>query len=136
MTGALISKVQRFFYEDGKDGNPSTVAKSIGCVWSIFRFCLHPTQDSTLNFSIYAAFQKSRTQSLTIRNIWDFHIESNFSLTFYHLPPQVFQSWENAQLQLTKRRENKTRMELAGRNDKVDQFDKEVEEVISIDFFL
>ncbi|XP_037036536.1 sorting nexin-2-like isoform X2 [Bradysia coprophila] len=41
---------------------------------------------------------------------------------------KVFQSWENAQLQLTKRRENKTRMELAGRNDKVDQFDKEVEE--------
>lgn len=41
---------------------------------------------------------------------------------------KVFQNWENAQLQLTKRRENKTRMELAGRNDKVDQFDKEVEE--------
>lgn len=42
----------------------------------------------------------------------------------------MFQNWEHAQLQLTKRRENKTRTELAGRNDKVEQFEKEVEEVV------
>lgn len=46
----------------------------------------------------------------------------------FHERVKVFQNWEHAQLQLTKRRENKTRMELAGRNDKVDQCDKEVEE--------
>ncbi|KAJ6647441.1 Sorting nexin-2 [Pseudolycoriella hygida] len=46
----------------------------------------------------------------------------------FHERVKVFQNWEHAQLQLTKRRENKTRMELAGRNDKVDQCEKEVEE--------
>ncbi|KAG4073734.1 hypothetical protein HA402_000958 [Bradysia odoriphaga] len=46
----------------------------------------------------------------------------------FHERVKVFQNWEHAQLQLTKRRENKTRMELAGRNDKVEQYEKEVEE--------
>lgn len=45
------------------------------------------------------------------------------------LPIKVFQNWQHAQLQLTKRRENKAKIELSGRNEKLDQAQKEVEEV-------
>lgn len=41
---------------------------------------------------------------------------------------QVFQNWQHAQLQLTKKRENKAKLELAERKDKLDQAQKEVEE--------
>jgi sorting nexin-1/2 len=39
----------------------------------------------------------------------------------FHERVKVFQNWEHAQLQLTKKRENKAKLELAGRNDKIDQ---------------
>lgn len=46
----------------------------------------------------------------------------------FHERVKVFQNWQHAQLQLTKRRENKAKIELAGRNEKLDQAQKEVEE--------
>lgn len=46
----------------------------------------------------------------------------------FHERVKVFQNWQYAQLQLTKKRENKAKLELAGRNDKLDQAQKEVEE--------
>ncbi len=55
-------------------------------------------------------------------------LSTKIELIFFVQKKKVFQNWEHAQLQLTKRRENKTRMELAGRNEKLDQCDKEVEE--------
>lgn len=47
----------------------------------------------------------------------------------FHERVKVFQNWQHAQLQLTKRRENKAKLELANRNDKMDQAQVEVEEV-------
>ena len=47
----------------------------------------------------------------------------------FHERVKVFQNWQHAQLQLTKRRENKAKLELANRNDKIDQAQSEVEEV-------
>lgn len=41
---------------------------------------------------------------------------------------QVFQNWEHSQLQLTKRRENKAKMELANRNDRTEAAQKEIVE--------
>lgn len=41
----------------------------------------------------------------------------------------MFQNWQHAQMQLTKKRENKAKLELSGRNDKLDYAQKEVEEV-------
>lgn len=46
----------------------------------------------------------------------------------FHERVKVFQNWQHSQLQLTKKRENKAKLELAGRNDKIDQAQKEVEE--------
>lgn len=46
-----------------------------------------------------------------------------------HERVKVFQNWDYAQQQLTKRRENKAKLELAGRNEKMDWAEKEVEEV-------
>ncbi|CAD7079738.1 unnamed protein product [Hermetia illucens] len=46
----------------------------------------------------------------------------------FHERVKVFQNWQHAQLQLTKRRENKAKIELSGRNEKLDQAQKEVEE--------
>lgn len=46
-----------------------------------------------------------------------------------HERVKVFQTWEYAQIQLTKKRENKAKLELAGRNEKLDWAEKEVEEV-------
>lgn len=58
-----------------------------------------------------------------------------FNLSFVHhssnylsLCLQVFQNWEHSQLQLTKRRENKAKLELANRNDKTEAAQKEIVE--------
>ena len=48
----------------------------------------------------------------------------------FHERVKVFQNWQHAQMQLTKKREIKAKMELNGRNDKLDLAQKEVEEVI------
>lgn len=53
----------------------------------------------------------------------------------FHERVKVFQNWQHAQMQLTKKRENKAKLELAGRNEKLDQAQREVEEV-SLFFFL
>jgi len=47
----------------------------------------------------------------------------------FHERVKVFQNWQHAQMQLTKKRENKAKMELAQRTDKVEQAQKEVDEV-------
>jgi sorting nexin-1/2 len=47
----------------------------------------------------------------------------------FHERVKVFQNWQYAQVQLTKKRENKAKFELNQRNDKIDQAQKEVEEV-------
>jgi sorting nexin-1/2 len=47
----------------------------------------------------------------------------------FHERVKVFQNWQHAQIQLTKKRENKAKLELNQRNDKIDQAQKEVEEV-------
>ena len=47
----------------------------------------------------------------------------------FHERVKVFQNWQHAQMQLTKKRENKAKLELSQRNDKLDQAQKEVEEV-------
>lgn len=41
---------------------------------------------------------------------------------------KVFQNWEHAQMQLTKRRENKAKLDLANRTDKTDGAQREIEE--------
>ncbi|XP_055682655.1 sorting nexin-2 [Lutzomyia longipalpis] len=46
----------------------------------------------------------------------------------FHERVKVFQNWQHAQLQLTKKRENKAKLELAERKDKLDLAQKEVEE--------
>ncbi|XP_055918762.1 sorting nexin-2 [Eupeodes corollae] len=46
----------------------------------------------------------------------------------FHERVKVFQNWQYAQMQLTKRRENKTKMDSAGRNDKKEQMQEEVHE--------
>lgn len=46
----------------------------------------------------------------------------------FHERVKVFQNWQHAQLQLMKRRENKAKLEIAGRTDKYEQAQKEVEE--------
>ena len=47
----------------------------------------------------------------------------------------MFQNWQHAQMQLTKKRENKAKLELGGRNDKLDYAQNEVEDVrIEIEF--
>lgn len=43
----------------------------------------------------------------------------------FHERVKVFQNWQYAQMQLTKRRENKAKMEQAGRDDKIDQMQEE-----------
>lgn len=40
----------------------------------------------------------------------------------------MFQNWEHSQLQLTKRRENKAKLEIANRIDKIDAAQKEIVE--------
>lgn len=47
----------------------------------------------------------------------------------FHERVKVFQNWQHAQMQLTKKRESKAKLELNGRNDKLDLAQKEVEEV-------
>lgn len=47
----------------------------------------------------------------------------------FHERVKVFQYWQNAQVQLTKRRENRGRYEMANRTDKLEQAHQEVEEV-------
>lgn len=49
----------------------------------------------------------------------------------FHERVKVFQNWQYAQVQLTKKRENKAKFELNQRNDKIDQAQKEVEEVFN-----
>uniref|UniRef100_A0A0K8TWP3 Sorting nexin-2 n=1 Tax=Bactrocera latifrons TaxID=174628 RepID=A0A0K8TWP3_BACLA len=46
----------------------------------------------------------------------------------FHERVKVFQNWQHAQLQLSKRRENRGRYELANRTDKLEQAQQEVEE--------
>lgn len=46
--------------------------------------------------------------------------------TFFHV--QVFQHWEHSQMQLTKRRENKAKLDLANRTDKTDAAQQEIVE--------
>lgn len=46
----------------------------------------------------------------------------------FHERVKVFQNWQHAQMQLTKKREAKDKFEVAGRKDKVDQSQLEVEE--------
>lgn len=46
----------------------------------------------------------------------------------FHERVKVFQNWQFSQSQLTKRRENKAKLELAERKDKLDQAENEVEE--------
>lgn len=41
---------------------------------------------------------------------------------------QVFQNWEHSQIQLTKRRENKAKLDLANRTDKTEAAQKEIVE--------
>lgn len=53
----------------------------------------------------------------------------------FHERVKVFQNWQHAQMQLTKKRENKAKLELAGRNEKLDQAQREVEEVSLNPFF-
>jgi sorting nexin-1/2 len=53
----------------------------------------------------------------------------------FHERVKVFQNWQHAQMQLTKKRENKAKLELSQRNDKLEQAQKEVEEV-SFRFFV
>lgn len=47
----------------------------------------------------------------------------------FHERVKVFQNWQHAQIQLTKKRENKAKIELSQRNDKLELAQKEVEEV-------
>jgi sorting nexin-1/2 len=47
----------------------------------------------------------------------------------FHERVKVFQNWQHAQMQLTKKRENKAKLELQQRNDKLEQAQKEVEDV-------
>lgn len=47
----------------------------------------------------------------------------------FHERVKVFQNWQHAQMQLTKKRENKAKLELQERRDKLDFAQKEVEEV-------
>ena len=57
---------------------------------------------------------------------------------FHNIIPflcQVFQNWQHAQMQLTKKRENKAKFEITGRSDKLDFAQKEVEEVRGRTFF-
>lgn len=49
--------------------------------------------------------------------------------TVFHERVKSFQHWQNAQLQLTKRRENRGRYELTNRIDKLEQAQQEVIEV-------
>lgn len=49
----------------------------------------------------------------------------------FHERVKVFQNWQHAQLQLSKRRENRGRYELANRTDKLEQAQQEVEEVLN-----
>lgn len=53
----------------------------------------------------------------------------------FHERVKVFQNWQHAQMQLTKKRENKAKLELSQRNDKLDQAQKEVDEVSYSDNF-
>jgi len=46
----------------------------------------------------------------------------------FHERVKVFQNWQHAQMQLTKRREAKSKLEVSGRNDRSDQMQKEIEE--------
>ncbi|CRL01630.1 CLUMA_CG014277, isoform A [Clunio marinus] len=46
----------------------------------------------------------------------------------FHERVKVFQNWQHAQMQLTKKRENKAKLELSQRNDKIEGAQKEVEE--------
>lgn len=46
----------------------------------------------------------------------------------FHERVKVFQNWQHAQMQLTKKRENKAKLELQERRDKLDFAQKEVEE--------
>lgn len=47
----------------------------------------------------------------------------------FHERVKAFQNWQYAQMQLSKRRENRGRFELANRADKLDQAQQEVDEV-------
>jgi sorting nexin-1/2 len=53
----------------------------------------------------------------------------------FHERVKVFQNWQHAQIQLTKKRENKAKIELSQRNDKLEPAQKEVEEVSNSYFF-
>lgn len=47
-------------------------------------------------------------------------------ISYCHL--KVFQNWEHSQMQLTKRRENKAKLDLANRTDKTEAAQKEIVE--------
>lgn len=53
-----------------------------------------------------------------------FSNETNRAVSFF----QVFQNWEHSQMQLTKRRENKAKLDLANRSDKTEAAQKEITE--------
>lgn len=46
----------------------------------------------------------------------------------FHERVKVFQIWQHAQMQLSKRRDNKTKMDQAGRSDKIEQIQEEINE--------
>ena len=46
----------------------------------------------------------------------------------FHERVKVFQNWEHSQMQLTKRRENKAKLEIANRTDKIEPAQKEIVE--------
>ncbi|KPJ21637.1 Sorting nexin-2 [Papilio machaon] len=51
----------------------------------------------------------------------------------FHERVKVFQNWQHAQMQLTKRRENKAKAELANRPEKIEQASNEIIEVMQVD---
>lgn len=54
----------------------------------------------------------------------------------FHERVKAFQNWQYAQMQLSKRRENRGRFELANRADKLEQAQQEVEEVWAYSFII
>lgn len=75
-------------------------------------------------------FQANSDHYILAEQIKDYLGLINAIKDVFHERVKVFQNWEYAQMQLTKKRENKAKLELAGRNEKLDWAEKEVEEVI------
>lgn len=54
----------------------------------------------------------------------------------FHERVKVFQNWQHAQMQLTKKRENKAKTELTQRRDKLEQAQNEVEDVSGVNLLM